>query len=541
MRGDAVLLDEPAAQEAADGPWLVRYRALVQMMYALRRQCRRVELLGVSSVQPRHPVPSEQLALMALLAEDRHPPSGLGWWVRLAWRWGRCLVFALRDGAQLAWMQWRCRGALHRIGRRPVDVLIKTWGFAPERPEGTVDFYCGPLPGLLRARGFETLTLSGNGNGHLRTAFARGVLSRGQGRAVPEPLLLPWWAPLVRALQLLPLALEVRRAARRAPEEAFRAFCASVSLDCVSPYAMRNSLYADLLRRAVSRWRPRVVLTLWEGQPWEALAWHGTKTADPDCVVAGYQHTVLMPHALSLLEPARGSWAPAAPEVLLCLGPRTQELLAPGQAGRGTRSIVFGSFRHPAGPPLEPPRPGRRTVIVLPEAILPEAILLFNFALRLAPRLPDHQFIFRCHPGLPFADVERHLDPSRPGNVEVSRHPIGEDFSRASAVLYRGSSSVLYAALQGLKLLYLRDARWHDVDPLFELTQWREVVETPEQAAAALQNYAQCSEETAAAPWRMAAAYVGRYTAQVSDERVAQFISAAGLAGAGPSAQERAG
>lgn len=527
----AEAVQAPAASpkgRTVDPAWLARYRALASMMGALRNECQRVELLGVSSVHPYHPVPSEHLAMLAALESGQPAPRLLGWWARLAWRWGRCVLFALRDSAQLAWVQLRCVGTLALVGQTSVDVLIKTWGFQPERAEGTTDFYCGPLPELLRARGLRTLVLSGDGSGRIRAAFARGVMNRGQGGAVPEALLVPWWAPLAMTPRLLTLAMDVRQVARRASDIAFQQFCTFVSLDCVSPYAMRNTMYVGLLRRAVARWRPRVVLTLYEGQPWEILAWHGAKLAEPRCVTVGYQHTVLMPHAFALLEPPQGSWERASPDVLLCLGPRTCELMAPGHAALGTRLVVFGSFRHPGEMPLQPPRPGRKTVLVLPEAILTEATMLFNAALRVAARLPDHQVIFRCHPGLPFEAVERHLDQPCPPNVEVSRRPIGEDFARASAVLYRGSSSALYATLQGLKLLYLRDARWHDVDPLFELTRWREAVQTDEQAAAALQRYAGISEEEAVAEWSPAAAYVARYVTAVNDERVTDFLKATG-------------
>jgi hypothetical protein len=178
-----------------------------------------------------------------------------------------------------------------------------------------------------------------------------------------------------------------------------------------------------------------------------------------------------------------------------------------------------------------------RTVLVIPEGMLAEAIRLFNTACIAAVACPEHRFIFRCHPVMPFEQVRPHLDedPVRFPNVEISTHAaIREDFARASVVLYRGSSAVLYAVLYGLKPIYLRDERYAHSDPLFELLDWRASVSSVRELERALKQYATVSYERAFVQWRRAVECVKQSVVPVTDVSVDRLLEAVGEAG-GPS------
>ncbi len=82
---------------------------------------------------------------------------------------------------------------------------------------------------------------------------------------------------------------------------------------------------------------------------------------------------------------------------------------------------------------------------------------------------------------------------------------------------------VLYGLLDGLKPIYVEEPRLQDVDPLFELSKWRERVSSPEDLSAALAEYA-----AVAAPrgdWEEAAGYVKEYVLPVTRESVKNFLS----------------
>ena len=196
----------------------------------------------------------------------------------------------------------------------------------------------------------------------------------------------------------------------------------------------------------------------------------------------------------------------------------------------GAKLIVFGSHRRSATKEFSSPRPRQRRVLVVPEGNLKESKLLFDFALRLAPLVPDHELVFRCHPLLPFDQVRSHLeqDPDHFSNVTVSsRRNITEDFEESSVLLYRGSSAVFYAVLRGLRPVYLRDHALFDIDPLFELEVWREYVTAEDELGGILRRYSEMDPETVYEEWVAARDYVDSYTAPVSGESVDRFLSAA--------------
>lgn len=529
------------AREAARAPtqktWAGRYRAMTELLYAVRRRCPRQVVLGMSLLNPRHPLPPDQARLLEGLrrvqsSEFRVEPgrSTPG----LLWRGIRLMAFAARDTVRLALLKWEFGSVLRWALREPASVVLKTWAFGPETWRGPSDFYYGTLPQQLGARGVRCVLLCGDARSRIDPAFTRAFLQRRDIRAVPEWLLVPLWAPLVTACRQLAAALALRRLAVRSDD--VHAACADrlACLGSLEPGTMRNTLHFDIARAAVKRWTPRAFVALYEGQPWELPSRHGVKAADPQCLTVGYQHTILMPYAWSVLAPSHGSWELSAPDFILCLGEITRRMMTPGHASLGTRFVTFGTFRRDGkADRLSTLEPGRRTVLVLPEGNLPESKILFAFAMRSAEAMPDHQFVFRCHPLLPFDQVRPHLDdaPERHPNVELSRRPsIAEDFDRASVVLYRGSSAVLYAVLRGLKPCYLHEGQSHDIDPLFELTTWRERITSVEGFAATLRPYAAMSAPAAEEAWRRAAEYVNAYTQPVDDAAVGRFLAAIGLA-----------
>ena len=161
------------------------------------------------------------------------------------------------------------------------------------------------------------------------------------------------------------------------------------------------------------------------------------------------------------------------------------ELLEPGHAKFDSRFIPFGSFQRSSPDYGEVcPCPGKKTLLVLPEGILSEMVFLFNAALDLSTILGDYRIVLRCHPAISFEKVRPHLKQNLENfpNVILSKSlMIEEDFNRASIVLYRGTASVLYAILKGLKPFYLiNNPLEENIDPLFELKKWREKVDSVE-------------------------------------------------------------
>lgn len=526
-----------------NGDFLGQYKELARLMYEVRRVCPRLSVLATPSVHPRHPLPADHFKLISDLAA-RGGADSQGQHVRLpslhemVKRWLWTFLLAARDVVRILGLRFRFRKFLREITSKPAFLIMKTWCFGPKSLDGPEDFYYGKLPKLLQERGLSTVLLCGDYIGGDEKDFARAVFGRRDFRSVPERLLIPFWAPLLTAWDQILGSVELRRLARNSADQKFALVCAHGSLDCITPAARQNAMYFYIARTAVRWWGPKAFVTLYEGQPWEKPAWRGAKAGSQDCLIVGYQHAVIMPHSLSVLSPNINPQKVSAPEIVLCLGQTTKKMMAQGHRSRGTQLIPFGSFRRALSEPLQDvPIPERRTVLVVPEAVPLECELLFNFALRAAPLLPDHRFILRCHPALPFAAIRGRLEraPEDLPNVEISsRKFITDDLSCSSVALYRGSSSVLSAILHGLKPIYLHDERYPDVDPIFQLNGWKEQVSSEEELERILRRYAVETKESAASQWRSAWDYVNNYAMPVDRAAVDRFLAEVGVeSGAG--------
>lgn len=438
------------------------------------------------------------------------------------------LLYAGYLTIRLLWLRWHLRHEIDVLKRQHFDVVAKTWRFGMERVANGRDFYYGDLQQRLAKRGINLLLLAGDARGQRDwCAFSKAHVSTRPHGLLPEWCLVPLQVPFQAACRQAFAAVRLLRLAKRSKDAAVKCVALQASRECLSRYNIPFSLYYWIGKVAVQTWHPKAVITLYEGRGWEPCLRRGVKTADPFCLTIGYQHTIVLRHQLALLRQTRNTFLYVRPDVVLCSGTRTQAMLT-GSHPCSTL-IPFGTFRKfPTRQQDEGPTPERRTVLVVPEGYPEEEILLFNCALRTAQVLPDHRFIFRCHPVLPFEQVRRRLDidPGVLPNVEVSNRPlITDDFVRASVVLYRGSSSVLYAVLHGLKPVYLYDERFYDIDPLFEVTTWRERVDSAQALEQVLARYAEIPGQEATAAWRDAARYVEEYTIPVTDASVDQWLS----------------
>lgn len=510
------------------------FRELISLVYRLRRAHRDITILATSSVHPRNPMPVEHWRLLDALATSQdhsRPPAPT--FSAIFSKWCLCLLVALWDTFTILQVKVRYHRLLARRKQERASIVLKTWRFGPDSVDASADFYYGAFPAELVTRDVSTLLLCGNVQARREIAFARKVFRLDRFRAVPESALVPLWGPILSVFHQLRSSLILRRQAASEKDRKFAVVCAQVAMDCVHPATMRNAMNFHIAQAVARYWKPDVYVTLYEGQPWEKLAWQGMKAARPECVIAGYQHTVVMRHSLSLTNPNTGSWEVSTPDVVLCLGPVTRRMMAPAYEPTGTKLVVFGSHRRGEMPVSSSgPKPYNRMVLVTPEGNIPECKILFEFAMQVAPLAPNYRFIFRCHPMLPFEKVRPHLEqhPEDFANVEVSAEDsIPKDFERCSVLLYRGSSAVFYAVLEGLLPVYLRTGESFDVDPLFELDSWRQHVSSKFEMAELLQHYGEIQKSEAKVSWSAAFAYINGYTVSVQDRSIADFLSAVGM------------
>ena len=517
---------------------------MVAALNDLRVKCPTLPVLSILWIHSKHPVHPVQRALMSGLDVEAGGLDRMGGsrFVDLAFRMSRsewvlarvslCLLNAFRLSFKLMSLQWRYRRTTRAIRTRRFSVVAKTWAFGTKRSDGG-DFYYGDLQTRLGRRGVSTLLLFGDPTeAEDWNQFACAHISTSENARLPELCLVPCWAPIRMAFQQIRSVFKLREMQRGESDDLTARVYRFASRDCVSPAATLSGLYFWLGQTVARIWEPRVWLTLYEGHGWEKAAWWGAKVQSPRCRTVGYQHTVVFPEAVSLTHPVVDIPERSMPDVVLALGDGSADLIRDGHVGHGSQVMRFGSFRHQGDGADTPSGPEARCVLVVPEGIGPEIEVLFAFALECAADLPDYTFVLRSHPKWPMAKALE-LVPAklldRPNVVVSDSESIIDDFRRASAMLYRGSSAVLYGILHGLLPVFLHADSMGGADPLYALDSWRIECTSRGDLCLEMARYESRSIEDLDVEWRGAVSYVRNYSSRVDEESIDGLCGVTGL------------
>ena len=412
--------------------------------------------------------------------------------------------------------------------RTRVDVIIVTWLLNRDHLAEPTDFYFGELQQLLLKRGLSSLLLMRNQSGYFSHKLQKQALRKGPCAR----LLLPDTQSPGDELGYLKQGLALRRYLRDhcidGGSDVERGVSRKASEFSVLSPSLQNLRLHDQIEMICRQLLPSMVITLYEGHAWERCVWHAAREANQRTLCVGYQHTILRKHSHALkrsLSPHRTGYDP---DLILTLGRITQKMLEGSEGLSSVKKMVYGTHRR-FDTRIEITEPKTTaTFLVLPEGVESESMYLFDLALSCAPYLPDVRFIFRMHPVLPFAKIKPLLNgyPPKTGNVEVSVNPdIDDDFAQAGYILYRGSSTVMYAILAGLKPYYFERPNEMNFDPIFELTVWREQVQSPEELIQKFEVDQTASKALRRRHWKEALSYCDQYTRSVREETLDQIIA----------------
>jgi hypothetical protein len=363
--------------------------------------------------------------------------------------------------------------AAHRAATpQPADVVIVSHLSNPTQLDQPDDFYFGALQRFLRERGISSLLV-------LIDHLPRESATQPPAQAEPRMILPRAVAPATELgiwRQCLSAAATLRQEGTQVARLASRQ-----ALSAATAINLRMHTALSSLCQAVN---PRLVITTYEGDAAERVIWHAARTARRRPLCVGYQHARILKHAHAIRRPVAAPGLDCDPDVILTLGEVPHKILASSPALSATRFIEYGSHRSALPSGVEFPRPEERSrqCVVLPDADDQECASLFGFAVATANQRPDVRFVLRPHPIVDTQSlIKRHRTlQSLPGNVTLSCDtPLTEDLSRSRYCLYRSSSAAMQAVLAGIKPFYLARPGELPIDPLFELTCWRETVTSP--------------------------------------------------------------
>jgi len=241
---------------------------------------------------------------------------------------------------------------------------------------------------------------------------------------------------------------------------------------------IRNLILADQIGSIIKRYSPNCIITTYEGHAWERLAFSVARGVNPNIKCISYQHAPVFKfqHAIK-----RNLGQQYDPDVILTSGRVAATQLKSLDELDKARISVIGSGRNII---LESSHLSHQRetdavscIVALPAAI-DERNLIFEFALECAKKNKDINFIFRFPPIINIDLLIKHNRKFRnlPANITISKVGLLDDISKSNVILYRGSSIVIQAVVFGLKPIYLKFDNELTMDPLYEITEGREIV-----------------------------------------------------------------
>lgn len=314
----------------------------------------------------------------------------------------------------------------------------------------------------------------------------------------------------------------LRLAASRSPSIFVARLYKAAARQAVGPAAMSTLRLYVQIQELVKSSRPTSIVVTYEGHSWERIVFAAARSVDPAIRCIGYHHTILFPqqHAIS-----RALGYPYDPDIVFTAGNITKNILNKTSGLSGIPVVAVGTHRQENIQSQFSKKISANNVpacLVIPDGTMEEFLLIFDFALKAALKLPAITFIIRMHPVMQISKVmdrEGRLR-SLPENVQISDKTISEDFNRCRWALYRGSGAAIHAVSATLRPFYFKPA--HEelcIDPLHAMKTWRQTVETVDNLEALMDSDLHCGIEFLEEEWLPARDFCLRFFSPLDVEK----------------------
>ena len=237
------------------------------------------------------------------------------------------------------------------------------------------------------------------------------------------------------------------------------------------------------LKKIVKEYQPKTIVTTFEGNAWERVAFYSARTAIPSIKCIGYQHSRIFKLQHSFKRKLRPIYNP---DYIITAGFTGQKILK--KLYNKKNIICVGSHRLKQfnSKKLSKKLINKKSVLrccVLPEGYITEAFKLFNFSLKCAIMYPEIEFVWRLHPHIEFKDIfnKYNIFKKLPKNIIISNKSFDYDLKRCDWTLYRGTTAVIQSVLYGLRPIYFKINGELPIDTLFEIKKWKVEVIKPEE------------------------------------------------------------
>lgn len=323
------------------------------------------------------------------------------------------------------------------------------------------DFYFGRLISSLEEKGFSVVIALINYTKIPEKKLAsKWVLAKSPRIIFSRSTSL--FSELHSFASILKISEHIKRVGNKVSKNSFSSlFCKYAATEALAGSSFTNLRRFKQLKYFLRYHSPSSVVFTCEGHAWERMAIYAAKSSNKAITVIGYQHAALfrLQHSLS-----RSLGINFDPDMILVPGQRSLNILE-DKIGLGkTKLAIVGSDRGgKVGVAYSFPYDNFGIdspidVLVAPEGIVSECLILFNYALEQASKYPDINFYFQLHPIIDkkWFIKKNTLYQLLPKNIKWS--PSGGALSSKvySHIIYRGTTMVINASINGIQPIYYK-------------------------------------------------------------------------------------
>ncbi|MEI6638432.1 MAG: hypothetical protein WCL46_01855 [Chlorobium sp.] len=361
-----------------------------------------------------------------------------------------------------------------------VDVLFVSHLINQGHSGQEADFYFGEMPAKLTEYGYSVLVVLINHTDQTASDFK----NKWDNCIVPRVILsktLDLRSEIATHKKLKKEATLLHKIAKQTVSGLSKRVINRASIEALASGTHSNMRVAKQLTSLVTRFKPKLFIITHEGHAWERLVFSAARQAaysDVKCI--GYQHAVLfrLQHAI------RRKLSPVYnPHHILTSGSVGKDVLESSPKLKGIPISILGSNRTYEKSKTcadTTTKSNKATCLVLPEGILSECNLLFEFSLACAKATPHLQFIWRLHPIITLKSLlaQNPVLHNLPPNILLSTESLEQDIMNSQWALYRGTTAIIPAIIAGIRPIYFHLKGEISIDPLYEMNNWRKNVLT---------------------------------------------------------------
>ncbi len=386
-----------------------------------------------------------------------------------------------------------------------VDVLFVSHLLNSKQIGAKEDFYYGSLPEKCLEKGISSAVLLHDHTG----CNINSILGKWPSSNAPRIILdrtLPWRDELSLRTRLTRQSQRLLRLAKKNSSSLQQRIFRQASKQAMNSNSIYTLRFFMQLGKLIDRIKPKVIVVTYEGHAWERLAFAAARKIEPTIACIGYQHAILFPRqhaAMRSLGPAYN------PDLIFTTGLVTETVFREEKKVGSASVATIGThrFKLPNCDVSEKFQAhAHLSCLVIPDGTISECLIIFKFALKAAELMPSIKFIFRMHPVLKIESLFGALPQltTLPQNIEVSIKEIEDDLSRARWALYRGSSAAIHAVISGVRPFYINQIGELSMDPMYQLSVWRIIVNSPIDFVAQVQIDLESQSEILETEWSSA-------------------------------------